>query len=635
MKKLKNLLLILLLMFAFTSCDTNTENIPDDPNINDEGNNNENNPGNENDGNENGGNEQETPVTNKLDTPVINIVGEYVRWRSISNATAYVVNVNGVEYTVSAAYKLDQTEAGDYVIKVKAIDQNNVYKDSDYSNEITYKVEAKVELKETKVYLVGDSTVSAFSDNYYYPRYGYGTQFANYFDSKAQIVNLALSGRSSLSFIQEANYNTLKSSIKAGDYLVIGFGHNDEKSDDPSRYSEPLGSIDTKGSFKYNLYNYYIKIAKDAGATPILCTPVVRANSQNNYTGSSGHITNGADYSKVILALGEETNTTVIDLTTKTKELYTSIGYHEAIKFHAWTSNASASVDNTHLNIYGAKMVAYIFATELQKTTNVLANYVLKDIAKPTEADRVTNPNYVATTYCAPELSYYSAPENFATLTDGWYGTAFGDTGGNPSASTSGYLAKEEVAGTFIVGQDASLASNSSKGKITSTEGIAFLFRQVSKSKNFTLTADVKVIKETDKSQAGFGLMLRDDCYINQTTADSTITSNYVAAGMYGASSSKTNIVYSRENTVLKDSAGSIASLHQTDDTASLSIVRLGQVVTCTVTYKGTTYTKTYTDFDFVAKDNNYMYIGMYATRGTVCEFTNVSFEITGDAIEA
>jgi hypothetical protein len=36
--------------------------------------------------------------------------------------------------------------------------------------------------------------------------------------------------------------------------------------------------------------------------------------------------------------------------------------------------------------------------------------------------------------------------------------------------------------------------------------------------------------------------MLRDDCYINQTKADSTITSNYVAAGMYGASSTKTNI---------------------------------------------------------------------------------------------
>ena len=34
-------------------------------------------------------------------------------------------------------------------------------------------------------------------------------------------------------------------------------------------------------------------------------------------------------------------------------------------------------------------------------------------------------------------------------------------------------------------------------------------------------------------------------------------------------------------------------------------------------------------------KDKEYMYIGMFANRGTTVEFTNVSFEITGDAIEA
>lgn len=623
MKKFKNLLLALLLVLSLASCDFGG---------NENSNNNNDNQTNENEGNENGGGQEEVY---KLDTPTISLDGTLVRWRKIDNATSYVVDVNGVEYPSNGTYTINETEAGTYVIKVKAIDANKVYQDSDYSNEVTYVVEAVVVLDETKVYLVGDSTVCAFSDNYYFPRYGYGTQIGNYLDSKASIVNLALSGRSSLSFIQEANYTTLKSSIKAGDYLVIGFGHNDEKSDDASRYSEPLGSIETVGSFKYNLYNYYIKVAQEAGATPILCTPVVRANSANNYAGSSGHVTNGADYSDVIVALGEETETTVINLTDMTKELYTSVGYQEAIKYHAWTTQASGSVDNTHLNIYGAKMVAYMFASELAKTNNPLAKYVLDDIKAPTEADRISNPNFVPTAYAAPELNYYTAPEHYVTLTDGWYGTGFGDTGGSPSSAVNGYLAKEEVAGTFIVGQDSTLASGSSKGKITSTEGIAFLFRQVNKNKNFTLTCDVKVIAETDKSQAGYGLMLRDDCYINLSKADATILSNYVAAGMYGSSSSKTSVVYSRENKALTTAAATLDGLYQTNDTAQLSIVRLGQVVTCTVVYKGQTYTKTYTDFDFVAIDNEYMYIGMYATRGTVCEFTNVEFTITGDAIEA
>ena len=51
--------------------------------------------------------------------------------------------------------------------------------------------------------------------------------------------NLALSGRSSLDFLSEANYATLKNSIKAGDYLLIGFGHNDEKYTDSDRFTYP------------------------------------------------------------------------------------------------------------------------------------------------------------------------------------------------------------------------------------------------------------------------------------------------------------------------------------------------------------------------------------------------------------
>ncbi len=81
-----------------------------------------------------------------------------------------------------------------------------------------------------KIYVVGDSTVCSFSDSYYLPRYGYGTQLYNYFNvQENQVNNLALSGRSSWSFTYETNYTTLKSSIGAGDYLIIGFGHNDQQ----------------------------------------------------------------------------------------------------------------------------------------------------------------------------------------------------------------------------------------------------------------------------------------------------------------------------------------------------------------------------------------------------------------------
>ena len=55
------------------------------------------------------------------------------------------------------------------------------------------------------LYLVGDSTVSSFKDPYYFPRFGYGTQIGNYLNSGIAVRNLALSGRSSKSFIDPAD----------------------------------------------------------------------------------------------------------------------------------------------------------------------------------------------------------------------------------------------------------------------------------------------------------------------------------------------------------------------------------------------------------------------------------------------
>ena len=500
--------------------------------------------------------------------------------------------------------------------------------------------EEPIELVPSTLYAVGDSTLSSFNDEYYYPRYGYATQLSNYFDTKLQVTNLALSGRSSKSFLIEDNYDTLKSNLKEGDYLLIGFGHNDEKSDDNSRFTDASKPLSDESSFSYSLYENYVKLAIDKGATPILCTPIVRANKDNNYEGSSGHITATGDYRQAIIDLGISKNVQVIDLTSITKNQYITLGYEEAIYYHAITSGVLdgdnivaklGSVDTTHLNIYGAKYVAYQVAKTLKESTSSLGKYVLDDISEPTkENDLIKNPNYVYKPYSVPGLSTYGAQSHFKTISKGWYGTAFGDCGADPSNASNGYKAYEEVEGQFIVGQT---GTSSPKGKVTSSsEGIAGVFTQISKTKNFVITCDALVTTEVDTKQEAFGLMLRDDLYL--PVKDATIKSNYVAAGMY-TKDSNTHIVYSRENETLSSGIASITGFYQTDDVASLKIERIGQVVTCSVTYKDQTYTNTYTDFDFTAIDNDYMYIGMYATRGTLVKFTNVNLTITGDAQEA
>ena len=217
-----------------------------------------------------------------------------------------------------------------------------------------------VELSETNLFVVGDSTLCEFDDStYYYPRYGYATQLHNYLDGKANIVNYALSGRSSKDFTERENYQNLKNELSEGDYLLIGFGHNDEKYDDATRFTDASKPITDQTSFKYSLYENYIKLALEKGATPILATPI---DKTNDYSGNHGHITSNGDYRQAIIELGVEKNIDVIDLTTLTKNYYTEIGYDEAIYLHAMTGGTLASdgttvianiasVDTTHLNV--------------------------------------------------------------------------------------------------------------------------------------------------------------------------------------------------------------------------------------------------------------------------------------------
>lgn len=489
-----------------------------------------------------------------------------------------------------------------------------------------------------KIYVVGDSTVCSFSDNYYLPRYGYGTQLYNYFNlqSQDQIVNLALSGRSSLSFLTEDNYITLKNSITEGDYLIIGFGHNDEKGDDATRYTNPnltyTDSSTANGpSFQYTLYENYVKLADEKGATPILCTPVVRYDSKADYSDDKGHVTDYGDYPAAIRTLGAATDTTVIDLTEITKTDYIALGA-SAANYHAYTTYQEANsvkipegLDSTHLNYYGAKTVAYEIATALKTTNNTLKNYVKSELVKPTyEVDFEAGIN---TSYVKPDYEPFNPDTATATKLatvsgQDWYATAFGDIGGDSKVSNFVLSYSND---TFTVGND------SNNGKFSSTaDGFGAAFIQVDASKNFTASATVKIasLGSSANNQAGFGMMLRDDIYVNKNSK--TINSNFIAAGALCDG----NAMFSRSSASALTKSGKTISVAE-NNTYTITITRLGQVVTSTLSDGTSTLTETYTDFDLTAIDNGYMYICLFANRGVKAEFTNVLFNITGDAIQA
>ena len=141
---------------------------------------------------------------------------------------------------------------------------------------------------ETNIFIVGDSTscIYGYDDNYALPRAGWGMYLGDFLRSKYHVEDLAMSGRSSKSFATEDNYKKLLSEMNDGDYVLIQFGHNDAKNkteaDIQNRYTDADGDVKTEGSFKNSLYKNYIEPAEEKGAKPVLLTPIVRHEFDEN-----------------------------------------------------------------------------------------------------------------------------------------------------------------------------------------------------------------------------------------------------------------------------------------------------------------------------------------------------------------
>lgn len=496
-------------------------------------------------------------------------------------------------------------------------------------NEKVEKVEAVTsigKIKGTRLFVVGDSTFSSFNDGYYYPRYGIGTKLQDYLnEKKITVVNLAMSGRSSKSFLTEANYKTLSENIKKGDYLIIGFGHNDEKTEE-ARYTNANGSKEEKGSFKNSLYENYVKLALDKKATPILCTPIVRRAPGKAYEGQYVHITKstsefpGGDYPQAIRDLAAETGTILVDNTAYTKELYEKTGDDGTVKFHAWLGHKPGSVDNTHLNTYGASVMAYHVVGEIAKANKKFANLVKKDITAPTEELLVSNPSYKIPVYSPFEPSDKSSV--FQT-TEPWYGTVFGDMGGvEKIANPEIYEIVEN--GDKVMMHSGGITGSPSAGKIASgSDGIAFYFQQIPAKKDFTLSATVEVKNIVKNNQVSFGLMVRDDVHIDKY--DNQIKTDYVACGALGLARGEDafSTSFQRLDGELQQTKVTNEKFPAAGSKIDLKITKTGDTYTVNFGKDSATYQAKLTE-----TDKKWVYAGLYTVRAAYVEYSNIKLEI-------
>ncbi|MBS1565770.1 MAG: rhamnogalacturonan acetylesterase [Bacteroidetes bacterium] len=227
------------------------------------------------------------------------------------------------------------------------------------------------------IYSIGDSTMCDFDQKYLssfggegYPIRGWMQMAPQFFTDDVTIHNEALSGRSSKSFRDEGHWKKVIGQVKAGDYVFIMFGGNDQKPDS-ARHTEP------HTSFRQNFINYIDEV-KAKGAYPVLFTSIVRRKFDKN-----GQLVDTyGDYVTVVRELAAEQKLPFVDLYRKTWDLVQGLGPENSKKLFLYiepgrfTKLPDGKKDDSHLNIEGATRVAELAAKGLKDLGIPLSQYI-------------------------------------------------------------------------------------------------------------------------------------------------------------------------------------------------------------------------------------------------------------------
>ncbi|PYS66183.1 MAG: rhamnogalacturonan acetylesterase [Acidobacteria bacterium] len=208
------------------------------------------------------------------------------------------------------------------------------------------------------IYLLGDSTVC---DQPSEPYNSWGQMLTRFFKPGIAIANNAESGESLRSSLGAHRLDKVLSTMKPGDYLIIQYGHNDEK-----EKGEGIGAFTT---YKADLKKF-VAGARKRGGIPVLVTPVQRRtfDQQGKVTNSHG------DYPEAVRQLAREENVPLIDLNVMSKTLYEAWGAEPS-------KRAFAPNDNTHHDNYGSYELAKCVVKGIRAGKIGLVKFLVTDIA--------------------------------------------------------------------------------------------------------------------------------------------------------------------------------------------------------------------------------------------------------------
>ena len=223
------------------------------------------------------------------------------------------------------------------------------------------------------LFVAGDSTAASGSGA---DQQGWGVPFADYFDpAKVNVANHARGGRSSRTFITEGLWDKLLADVKAGDFVLIQFGHNDAGAlnEEPPGSTRPLrargslpglgdeaqaiGNVLTKQHEIVHTFGWYVRkmIAdvKAKRATPLVLSLTVRDIWKD------GKVERGSGpYRAWDRELAARTGVAFIDVTRIIADEYQRRGQPHV---HAFFPK-----DHTHTNPAGADLTAALVVSGLK-----------------------------------------------------------------------------------------------------------------------------------------------------------------------------------------------------------------------------------------------------------------------------
>jgi lysophospholipase L1-like esterase len=168
--------------------------------------------------------------------------------------------------------------------------------------------------------------------------------------------------------------------IRPGDLLLVQFAHNDEKDEDPTRYTEPWTTYQDH-------LRLYVDDARARGARPVLATPVER----RRFDADGDAVPSHGEYPAAMRALAAEEGVALLDVQALSLALWQRLGVEETKTYFNWTATEQ---DNTHFNPPGAIEVARLVARELLRT-RVLAHRDVRRLDEDVPASWITWPGPV------------------------------------------------------------------------------------------------------------------------------------------------------------------------------------------------------------------------------------------------